>query len=140
MPLLKSAWTKVKGCLGINAITSTGIRYINQIGSEYSLSTGEVFNKGSEYVPAAIVENILGFYNRSEIALDVHNRFVIQAATAHHPEKSGEKVVILDIDRIYENRVVLNGVEMPSNLGELQAEIESVFFSSVSDKLKEKMK
>ena len=138
-PLLKKSWNKVRQCIGIEHIKSIGVRYINHIDQKYSLALHDALNADSEYLPKAIVSDHLGFFNRSEIASDSQNRLIIQTGIALNEQDANDKIIILDIDRILDGKIDTSQDDLPEQLATLQKNVEDVFFSSISDTLKERM-
>lgn len=139
-PFVKDAWKEVSKCLNITEIKSIGVRYINHIDSKaYGLLPSETLSKNSEYLPKVIVSDCIGFF-RSEIVADEKSTIVVQAGVLREEGGDDNKVVVLDIDKIAEHNISVSPKGLPKELATLQKGIEDVFFSSISDKLKEKMK
>ena len=135
-PSLKAAWEKVRGSLSITAIQSIGLRYINHIKLSDDFAAKDVLNPTSKYLPAAISES-QSFFNRGELVLDEKNNLVITTGVAHH---ENDRIVILDMDRIVTDTITVAANTLPAALTGIQLEIEKVFESAISDKLRTRMK
>lgn len=137
-PLLEKSWNQVRECLSVKRAQSIGLRYINHIELSNPVSPGSVLNKNSPYIPAIITSESLNFFNRTEIALDNKSTIIVNTGTAYKSATDKTKIVILDIDKIIKDEFDCDNVLLC--LDKSQEDVEDIFFLSIPDSLKKKLK
>lgn len=130
-------WERVSQILSISEATRVGMRYVNLLSLDPDSKNSDYF-ANSDYIPHSPLEGNSNFLNRNEYSLDENNKFIITSGAQFLPEVN-KKELVLDIDRITENKV-LQKAEIAQHLILLHNDIEKVFFDSITDKYKQHMK
>lgn len=133
---LCSEWERMAEELKINDITRIGIRFVNSLKVSLSEMNDKYFNKDSVYIPAVCLQSKNLFFNKNEFQKDNINRFIITTASRG---LEGEKELILDIDRIKEGADISSS-SVRKDANAIHADIEEVFFSSITDEYRRLMK
>jgi uncharacterized protein (TIGR04255 family) len=102
---LLRVWPIAREILRPAAVTRIGMRYINRIPLRTRTETPGTWLKHSQYVPRALLDSGPDFLARLELRKDGTNRLV--TTIAHDKTAPAEPFgsLILDIDRISENRL-----------------------------------
>ena len=132
-------WNRVSEALKIGKITRIGVRYINKLHVDNVTKNSDFFSKDSEYFPKSGLSAGINFANRNEFQIDGTNRFIVTSGSNLLPNQNNKREFLLDIDRIVEGEDFTKET-IENKLVTLHKDIESVFFSSITELYEEKMK
>ncbi len=132
-------WNRISDALDIIKITRIGVRYINKLQIENVQQNSDFFSVDSLYFPKSGLTEGFNFMNRNEIQMNKTNRFIVIAGSNPLQNETGKREFLLDIDRIVEGEELANDT-IKDKLVNLHKDIEDVFFGSITELYKDKMK
>lgn len=132
-------WKRISDALNIDKITRIGVRFINKLHVENVEKNSDYFSVDSLYLPKSGLTEGLNFVNRNEIQTDTTNKFIVISGSNPIQNQTGKREFLLDIDRIVEGGEI-NQNTIEDKLVNLHKDIEKVFFGSITELYKSKMK
>lgn len=131
-------WPLVAEALQIEEIHRVGIRFINILEIDANINNSDYLSADCDYIPKRSVLSQRAFFNRQEFSTDDENRFIIMTGAQTKAGKE-TKDIIVDIDRITE-RTAIAAEELSEVVENMHEDIEEVFFHSITDTYKKRMK
>ena len=132
-----TAWEELCSVLpGVPKVVRVGLRYINFIPRESEEETPGAWIVPSDYIPASICGSRPGFMYRMQTYKAPDERLIVSVGEAAEPNESAAGQLVLDIDRISEQKQDGSTKSLSAQLDALHSDVWEVFNSSISPQLR----
>jgi len=127
---LSNVWPLVLNILNPEAVTRVGMRYINRIIRRGAGEKPAYWLKACDFIPPALLKSGPGFQLRLQSRMNTNDRVVLTIAHDQSDTKEAHGAMILDIDRIREQRIAPVWTEIDVVVEALHEEIWGIFEAS----------